>query len=327
MKLVESAVWTLLDSEHALSAPSTPLEYEESHNDNARALKAMEDSVWALVCSAELQCAEADVPSLTAPDYEDLQKENRCALNELQQLENEIDAEKRAGEEDKIQMEFDVGNKLLDESDHLMAEADFLKTEMAINQQETAFEVIMANIANMVQDGKRCSKQWQDEFEEEIGEEVLHAFAMEDILQVETEEVQKECDQLCSHAKKLREESDCIQSLTHRRAKELLRGVDALKAESAQRRAMKAPDKMQRAKAMVQREARNFLKAKSEHCFAKGRRRSPPKNKQPSSKVSCHQPALPVLLGRAGFLVSGRDIPPYDNPAKGSKKEVCGSAR
>merc|ERR1719335_1826659 len=152
---------------------------------------------------------------------------------------------------------------------------------------------------------------------------------MEDILQVETEEVQKECDQLCSHAKKLREESDRIQSLNHRRAKALLRGVDALKAESAQRRSIKAAEKMQaekmqRAKAMVQQEAQHFLKGKSERCFAKGRRRSPPKNKQSSSQVSCQQPALPVLLGRTGFLVGGGDLPAHDNAAKVSKKEVDG---
>ena len=67
----------------------------------------MQDSIWALLYSAELQWAETDSPSLTTPCFENLQKENAHALNELQQLEKEIEAEKCAGKEDMIQMILD----------------------------------------------------------------------------------------------------------------------------------------------------------------------------------------------------------------------------
>jgi hypothetical protein len=122
--------------------------------------------------------------------------------------------------------------------------------------------------------------------------------------------------------------------LTDRRAKELLRGVAAHKAESKRRLAIKAAEnwqissyKTQKAKAMVQGEAHVFLKAKSARCVAEGCRRSPLKTKQPSSQASCHQPTLPVLLGKAGFLAKGRELPLHENQAKGTKKEVYGSSR
>jgi len=344
MNMVENAVWTVPDSEDTHLAPSRALEYEELQNDNNRALEEMQDSIWALLYSAELQWAETDSPSLTTPCFENLQKENAHALNELQQLEKEIEAEKYAGKEDMVQMEFDIGNRFLDKSDHLEAESDFFKAccafefdmceaEVTVNQQERAVEVIVASMENIMNDEKQRSKQWQDDFEVQIGEHVLTAFKSEDILQVEIEEVLKECDHLSARTKELREESRCIQASTHSlewRAKQLLRGVDALKAKSGQHCTIKDPkkaaQKMLRAKAMVQREAQGFRKARSDRCFAEGCRRSLPRINQTSSQESRHQPALPVLLGRAGFSGWKKDLPLHENLEKDSKKDVCESA-
>jgi len=331
VKMLENAVWT--HQECADLPPSTPREYEELQEDNARALKELQDSVWALLYSAEEQCIESGFPSLTTPDYERFQKDNACALNELQQLEKEIEAEKYAGEEETIQMEFGVAKKILDESDHLKVESDCFEAEMTLHQQETVFEVLIANMAKIMQDEKSHSKQWQEDFEEEMGEETLTAFEREDILQIETEVVLKECDQLDARAEELRKESDHIKALTCRRAKELLRGAaaaDRLKAESARciinTDPKKTGQKTQRAKAMVQKEAQDFLKAKSERCFSKGCKKLLPRTKEAGfqsklqkTPTQAYAEALPVLLGSTGFMGRERDLALHGKPAKSGK--------
>jgi len=328
VKMLENAVWT--HQECADLPPSTPWEYEELQEDNARALKELQDSVWALLYSAELQCIESGFPSLATPDYERFQKDNACALNELQQLEKEIEAEKRVGEKETIQVEFDVAEKFLDESDHLKVESDCFEAEMALHQQETVFEVLIANMAKITQDDKSRSKQWQEDFEEEMGEETLTAFEREDILQTETEVVLKECDQLDARAEELLKESAHIKALTCRRAKELLKGADRLKAESARclinMDPKKTVQKTQRAKAMVQKEAQDFIKAKSERCFSKGCRRLLPRTKEAGfqsrlqkTPKQAYAEALPVLLGRTEFMGRERDLALHGNPAKSGK--------
>lgn len=304
MKVAENDVWTLLETDDVFL---TPREY-----------------------SAGLQCAESDSPSVTAADYEDLQRENTRALYELQQLEKEIEAEKREGQADMIQMDLDVAKKFLDESDNLKVEADYLQVETSVMQQQRAFEGFLANMAQIMEDERLREKQWYDDFEEEIGEETLKGFEIERILQIETEEVLKECDQHHARTKELRKESERIQTLTDRRARELLRGVEALNAESEKRRTMKqpkqAPEKMQKAKAMVQAEAQHLLKAKlsisRQKLMQKAEAQHFLKAKHPNSQARSHQPTLPVLLGRAGFVGRERDLPPHKKPAMGSIKKV-----
>jgi len=165
------------------------------HVDPVRALRACED------------VQRVDSPSLVTLESEILHTSNICALKEMRRLQDEIEEEQRAGDEEMIQMELDVGEKFLDESDHLKAESDYLKAEMILQQQETLLEVIACRMDRLLQDDNHHSKQWQEQFQEEIKQTKIEEEKRTETIQRII--LQTEADDLLKKLDNLKAKSDC----------------------------------------------------------------------------------------------------------------------